>query len=240
MKRSVLTRIDDIEDALICIIDGAENELVMTSPYVQLQVSKEKKWTGLFRAIREAVSRGVKVTFISRTMDAHNRTDAMKVLKPFRELGCSVFLVSNLHAKVYYNGKEALITSLNLYMGSTFENKEIAVTVKDDNELLKIRRYLASMVGNHDKKSVNGGRVVSRRKTPKGMKETWFKVTKKARKYYYIRLEGKYPGRTEIDGMDDNLTTGKSYDCKCKVNWRTMRGKKRVFLDSVSSVQERN
>jgi phosphatidylserine/phosphatidylglycerophosphate/cardiolipin synthase-like enzyme len=239
-KKDVMTAIDDITNAVIHVVKSARKCAMLVSPYLQIQVSRTKKWNELESAVKAARKRGVTVTFIARAKDAHNRKDAMTVLKPFREIGCSVFVISHLHAKIYYNEHECLVSSMNLYLGSTVKNHEIGVMLRDEESLQEIRDYICNLVGMAEKKSVGGKRVVSRKPAPTGTKETWFKVTKKGTKYYTIKLEGKYTSRMEIKDIGKSLIIGKEYNCHGTVKWITIHGgKKRVYLNDVTGIKAR-
>jgi phosphatidylserine/phosphatidylglycerophosphate/cardiolipin synthase-like enzyme len=240
MSTRILTEIDDIESALLRVISTAKKDLVLVSPYVQIEASKSNRWTELVNLLRAAVSRGVSISFISRGQDAYHHDDIMKVLAQFREIGCSVFLLPNLHAKIYYNESMALVSSMNLYLASTIRNHEIGVIVDDPGELDEIRRYLTVLVSKNESKSVGGKRVVKVEKAPAGMKDTFFKVTKKGREYYHARLEGKYPTRVALSAVPVPLEPGMSYTCKASVQWRTTRsGRKKSYLASISNVEKK-
>ena len=62
-------------------------------------------------------------------------------MKPFFDKA-KIFLVDDLHAKLYYNGKQALVTSMNLYQHSAEKNYEIGICFDDEANLDKIRSYL--------------------------------------------------------------------------------------------------
>ena len=233
----VITDIGEIDNALMHVITTAAQDLVLVSPYIQITASKSKRWTELVKAITEAVNRGVSVTFISRAQDAYNHDDIMKVLAQFRSMGCSVFLLSSLHAKIYYNDSAALVSSMNLYLASTVKNHEIGVIIDDPVELNVIREYLETLVSLNESKSVGGKRVVKTAKAPSGVKDTFFTVTKKGREYYHARLEGKYPTMIPVSSTALPLEPGASYTCRASVQWRTARsGRKRPYLAGMTSI----
>jgi hypothetical protein len=190
------------------------------------------------KAIKDAVKRGVYVTFISRMMDAYNRDDAMKLLAEFREIGCSVFLLANLHAKIYYTESLALVTSMNLYLASTIQNHEIGVMISDAANLDRIRQYLGELVSLNEAKSISGKRVVKATKVPSGMKTVAFKVVKKGRGYYHVRIDGKYPSRVAFGDVGSvDLAPGKIYTCTANVQWRTTKtGRKKSFMTGISGI----
>ncbi|GAG85505.1 unnamed protein product, partial [marine sediment metagenome] len=55
-------------------------------------------------------------------------------LKFVQEEGCKVYLIPNLHSKIYCNESKALITSLNLILFSILNNKEIGILLNKELE----------------------------------------------------------------------------------------------------------
>ncbi|OIQ27989.1 MAG: hypothetical protein BM564_11380 [Bacteroidetes bacterium MedPE-SWsnd-G2] len=108
------------------IITGASKKLILVSPYLQL--SK---------------------TFFERLQDASKRNVSIKIiygkdeLKPNEKSSLSeldnleLLFFKNLHAKCYFNEKEMVITSMNMYEFSEKNNREMGVyaTRKQDKEL---------------------------------------------------------------------------------------------------------
>ena len=76
--------------------------------------------------------------------DEEQNNNIMQDLNEFIGDNCRVIFIKNLHSKLYFNGKEALITSLNLYMYSAYNNYEIGVLFneKDEKEIEKIKKYI--------------------------------------------------------------------------------------------------
>ena len=118
-----LTR-EGIVQSLHRIIDEADRELVLISPYIRLaektrNLLKEKRGNTTIRI----VSRKAKSTLAE---------------KPFLDsLGKDVSFLTYLHAKCYLNDKEALLTSMNIDRASQERNHEIGILVskQDDSEL---------------------------------------------------------------------------------------------------------
>jgi phosphatidylserine/phosphatidylglycerophosphate/cardiolipin synthase-like enzyme len=235
----VLVDIDQITRALLFMIKEAREELVIVSPYIQLQFSEKRRWKEFDAAIGTALNRGVKISFISRERDASTTKDAMNLLKEYRGMGCSVYLVPNLHAKIYWNETIALVTSMNLYYGSTIKNHEIGIIIDNVQDHDAIKKYIVELESASLKTSIDGGRVSSKHPAPTGLKKTFFKITGKGTKYYRIKLEGKYPGMIEACNVDVVLEKGFMYDCTARVNWRTVGSKKRVYLDAMTGIKKR-
>jgi phosphatidylserine/phosphatidylglycerophosphate/cardiolipin synthase-like enzyme len=100
------------------IIKGANKELVLVSPY--LQISK---------------------TFYERLLDASKRNVSIKIIYGKDELksneknslaelkNLELLYFENLHAKCYFNDDEMVITSMNMYEFSEKNNREMGVLV---------------------------------------------------------------------------------------------------------------
>ena len=237
----VITKIDKITDAIIHVINTSTRQLVLVSPYIQLEFSKSKKWTEFNKAIEKAIDRSVSITFITRERDAHNYKDNMKLLKPYRDLGCDVYCIDNLHAKIYYCETMSIISSMNLTLSSTIKNYEIATVIHGGTEMRTIKDYIDEMREDYTRRSVGGGRVQSRITVPTGLRETWFKVTSKGVKYFHVKLEGRFPSMVEFSEVKSaiEIVPKKSYTCKANIAWRTIKGKNKSFVNYVTDVKEK-
>lgn len=106
------------------IIEEAERELVLVSPYVSLD-----KLRSQVRAIQGALHRKVRVELFVREKDVSTgQTDplAANAMQELRAAGMKVHLLKDLHAKVYLSEKNALITSLNLLESSINNSIEVS------------------------------------------------------------------------------------------------------------------
>ena len=128
-----------ITGQLLDVILEAEKELVIVSPYVNLRY-----WQKPVAAIQQAVARGVKVDFYIR-LDHENATSKEQVEK----LGITPILVENLHAKIYYNEKDGIITSMNLLHSSDSNSIEIGCQVETADELDELRRIVQKFLGHY-------------------------------------------------------------------------------------------
>lgn len=111
--------------AVVNILEKAQQYAVLTTAYL-------RSWLHLDHTIRTAVKRGVRVHLVIRTPDGSNR-DRVKTraeIDKFANAGVTVHPVERLHAKVYLNESEAIVTSFNLVMES-HESHEIGVRFTD-------------------------------------------------------------------------------------------------------------
>jgi hypothetical protein len=124
---------------LLDIIQEAEKELVIVSPYVNFSY-----WQKPVAAIQQAIARGVKVDFYIRH-DPGKDTGRTHVEK----LGITPILVENLHAKIYYNENDGIITSMNLLHSSDSNSIEIGSQVETPAELEELRRIVHRFLGHY-------------------------------------------------------------------------------------------
>lgn len=124
---------------LLDIIHEAEKELVIVSPYVNFSY-----WQRPVAAIKQALARGVKVDFYIRH-DPGRDTGQVHVEK----LGITPILVENLHAKIYYNDTDGIITSMNLLHSSDSNSIEIGSQIETPAELTELRRIVQQFLAHY-------------------------------------------------------------------------------------------
>lgn len=101
------------------LVSEAQRHLFLVSPYVSLD-----KLRTLVRHLQAALARGVKVKLVIRDKDVSTgNSDALasESIRPLRDAGMEIFVLKDLHAKIYLSEKNALLTSLNL-LESSFNN----------------------------------------------------------------------------------------------------------------------
>ena len=221
----ILTSTDEISGTIQTIIQDADNQLFLISPYIQLEKkTANKQWEKVKKSISYALSKDtVTITFMARQPDEKSPVDVIKILGEFLGNNCKVYLVKDLHSKVYYNGKEALITSLNLYMHSAINNYEIGVVIekKDEDELKKIEKYIQFLRSEGD--LVQSEEVIEKTLEEKEKSDqkredfdsVEFKVVARGRKWYKVETMEGYENKLAIDGVQE-LLVGEKYKMKAK------------------------
>ena len=118
-----LTR-EDIVYHLGKIIEEADRELVLISPYIKADDETKNLLKNKTRATT------IHVIYGKKKLKSSEKSY-------FDELGIKTSFLKNLHAKCYLNEKEALLTSMNLYEFSQEHNDEMGILVsrQDDEEL---------------------------------------------------------------------------------------------------------
>ncbi|MFK8275095.1 hypothetical protein ACI76Y_05360 [Capnocytophaga cynodegmi] len=117
----------EITSEILRLINTAEKELFLVSPYVNFQ-----NWETIKTEIKKAQKRGVKVNFYTRL-----ETDNFKSWEEIESLEITPKLIKNLHAKLYYNEKLGIVTSMNLLTSSNLNAIEFGA-IYDTNEELGV------------------------------------------------------------------------------------------------------
>ena len=106
------------------IIIKSKTHLTIVTPYLKLSKN-------IISRFKDAEKREVQITLIYGKDEL--RKEVMAVLKELKYL--KLYFCKNLHAKCYYNEKEMIISSMNLYEFSEKNNREMGVLLNNDSEL---------------------------------------------------------------------------------------------------------
>ena len=123
--------------SVIELAESARSQLVLVSPY--------NDFPGHLRnAVEQAAKRRVSVTAVCRS--DHAQSDNAQRERAHREwltrLEVRVYLVEQLHSKIYLNESQAIVTSMNLLKGSAVDLKEVALRVRDTKVIEEINNYI--------------------------------------------------------------------------------------------------
>lgn len=107
-----------IRERIEAVPREAERFVFLVSPYLAMD-----KLRGLTREIRQALKRGVKIRLVFREKDTSTSGDVLSSteIRSLMEDGLELYMVKDLHAKIYMNDKGLLLTSMNL-LESSFNN----------------------------------------------------------------------------------------------------------------------
>ena len=120
-----------ISGEIFKIIDEADERLVLVSPYIKIN-----GWPKLTNRLKSAIKKGLDVKMYVR--DGQNNLNSIDELQ---QLGITPCLIPNLHAKLYFNEKNAVTTSMNLLISSDQYSLEIGHKVQTDEEYEDIVDY---------------------------------------------------------------------------------------------------
>ncbi len=106
------------------LIDNSTDKLYLISPYLQLN-------NQLKLSLEDRHKFSIDIVVIYGKVTEINPTDS-EWLKSMQ--GIKLMFHKDLHAKCYFNEKEAIITSMNLYMFSQQNNVEMGIYVSKEND----------------------------------------------------------------------------------------------------------
>jgi ribosomal protein L37E len=109
-----------IPGKIIDIIRESKEYCFIVSPYFQ-------KWNHLEQTLKLSSEEAKKIFFLFRD----DQSSLQDIIDLNLKYNFDIYFIKNLHAKIYLNEKEALITSMNLYNYSKEENFEIGYSISN-------------------------------------------------------------------------------------------------------------
>ena len=137
----LLSSIHSLHGSIQQIIQYTDSELYIVTAYAQL-TKGDDEWKSIVKAL--STLKNEKKCSIYFFLREPQKEKVIEELKPF---ATEIWLVPNLHAKCYYNGKTALVTSLNFLYHSVQNNFELGIEIpsKKTNELAMIAEYIKEL-----------------------------------------------------------------------------------------------
>ena len=132
---------DEVREAILRVIDDAEEYVIFVSPYVNL-------WDDVTGAIKRARARHVDVSLVlideSRSRAEWKRQKFDDLCQSLATQGVKPVPLprsDELHAKIYLSERTVLLSSMNL-LASSLCNREFAYSVADREDAGRIRHYV--------------------------------------------------------------------------------------------------
>jgi phosphatidylserine/phosphatidylglycerophosphate/cardiolipin synthase-like enzyme len=124
---------EEVASRILDIVQEAQQYVIITTPYLKL-------WRHAQTALSLAVRRDIKVTVIVRSENGalQDVDDLTWLLSNGIEVGAAEYL----HAKIYLNEHQVMLSSMNLTEFSTKNSLEIALLVLDDQAQRQVRDYV--------------------------------------------------------------------------------------------------
>jgi len=125
---------DKIRKELINLIEDADKMLVIISPYISLE--KMGEWKDIVKKLKEKAAKGLFLEIHVRKdyydyKEKKYRTEE-EVNKIFEGIFLdNIYIHEKLHAKLYFNEKTALVTSMNLWGSSMDKNIELGYLLRN-------------------------------------------------------------------------------------------------------------
>lgn len=114
----------EISAKIMTLIDEAEKELIIVSPYNNLT-----GWNKLINRIKKAQSQGVDISWYTRKNNVEKNNS-----EEVRSIGIEPVLVDDLHAKIYMNEDYAIFTSMNMSKISDEKSIDIGYITENRTE----------------------------------------------------------------------------------------------------------
>ena len=121
----------EIASKIMTLIDDAEKNLIIVSPYVEMT-----NWEKMKKCLSKSLKKGININFIIRKNAKNND------LLSLRQLNIQPLLVQDLHAKVYINDNYAIVTSLNITHYSDINSIDIAYQTENEAERTELVEYV--------------------------------------------------------------------------------------------------
>lgn len=138
----ILTNSNTVFGEIEKIVENSRDFIYIISPFIRSELKDQVSYDKFRKTIEIAIKKGIDINFISKQPSLNSKINPEVELKEFIDEGCKLYLVPNLHTKLYCNESKALITSMNLYMHSIINNEEIGVKISKKNELKEFEKIL--------------------------------------------------------------------------------------------------
>lgn len=127
----------EIASKIMTLIDDAEKNLIIVSPYVEMT-----NWEKMKKCLSKCIKKGVNLKFIIRKNVSNND------LFSLRQLNIQPIFIQDLHAKVYINDIYAIVTSLNITHYSDINSIDIAYQTETEIERTELIDYVNKHITN--------------------------------------------------------------------------------------------
>jgi hypothetical protein len=123
-----------ISGEIMDLIEQANEKMVIVSPYYHIN-----KWEKLLHSLDKMKRRKVAAEFYARE-------DAIECIKEVEAIGFQPYLIKRLHAKVYFNEKQAIVSSMNLDFRSDNQSLDIAMITENEGEYNDVIQYFDQFI----------------------------------------------------------------------------------------------
>ncbi len=166
---------NEIGTKITTLIKEAKVKFYAVTPYLGVS-----EWKKVLVNLKSAIKKGVDVKFFYREI----KNSDYYTLK---NIGVELIRINKLHTKLYFNEKEAIVSSMNLYEYSDLYSKDIALYFSESKDYEKINTYFNRYINQK-------GYSVSKNSEEEGITNI------------YKLLKEKFPN-SEIDKEKDYLFT---------------------------------
>lgn len=173
-----------ISGEIMTLIEEADEKLILVSPYCNFS-----NWKKLKRAIDFAKRKDIEIEFYIRKGES-------KTFQSVKNEGFNPIEIENLHTKLYFNERYAIITSMNLLEYSDMNSLDIGYKTETQIEYEEIidyyNRYLASntAISPIAKEIVSTEAEIELNDQREWLNFMRIQLSKKINKNFYFKFEG--------------------------------------------------
>jgi hypothetical protein len=124
-------------EALLELVRTTKFRLQLVTPYL-------KVWPEFLAVLQEARTRGVEIECLVRKVHGWKLEQVESQCNSLRSIGVHVLSVRRLHAKLYANENEVLLTSFNAY-DSKYPCIDVGVRLKDPKARAQCSKFVARL-----------------------------------------------------------------------------------------------
>lgn len=125
----ILLKPNNVSGEILNLLDEANEKVIIVSPYCKFD-----KWYKLVKKIKDLQDRNIEVEFYIRD----NEPDSYNQVA---ELGITTKCIPNLHAKLYLNEKNGIVTSMNLLLSSEINSLELGYKTDTKEEFRELLSF---------------------------------------------------------------------------------------------------
>jgi hypothetical protein len=138
----------EISGKIMTLIEEANEFMIFISPYYNI-----KNWHKLLNKISKANQKNIDFKFYVRTPEDYTEE---KNINEILNIGFQPILIERLHAKIYFNESEAIISSMNLNESSDIGTLDIAVKTTTEAEYNSVTDFYKKYIAIHDHENEYG------------------------------------------------------------------------------------
>jgi len=141
---------DEVAVKILDIIQEAKKFLIIVTPYIKL-----RDWRHVQGSLDRVLKSGVKVAAVVRLENGVLVQSDTEDVTWLLQNGVDVRGVEYLHAKIYLNEREVLVTSMNLHQFSANNSLEIGLAIRDKDSEAQVRKYVTQTLMGQAKRMGN-------------------------------------------------------------------------------------
>lgn len=134
---------NSISGEIMNLFDEAQEKVVIVSPYCKFD-----KWYKLVNKIENLKKRNIAI-------EVYIREGEKEANEQVLQIGLQPIPIANLHAKLYFNEKRAIITSMNLLLSSEISSIDVGYITETIKEYDEIKSFYDTYLGSKSREIKN-------------------------------------------------------------------------------------